>query len=320
MGKEIGIVALGDAKTGKTTFLKQINAKLKPAENNTASYAHSEYQQTKLKLIDTPSVESRDDQYDMFIRQAQIAVVFFDLQNHASFERAKALVLRCQRAKEDISITLYGNTKGKQADAGLLEKAQAFARQQGCKFRLGELKTGKLKESIISHATTLNSTAPAKTAVRRPNNNRLEIAKQRYQHFWRKPSSTCFTFFAKPKKPTSTSDYKVCVRNILADYVKYSCCGSWLSRLSRIFSGHWNRHHITEVTQLIQELDTTAITLNQTLARLNGIQTKLHFNHTGSLAMRISFIKQQLTGVRAVELVNLNDANLNEEPGRFSFY
>lgn len=321
MAKEVGVIALGSAKTGKSTFLRSFKPKSGTiGATNTGTYAHSEHEKTKLKLIDTPSAEGRDDQYDMFIRQAHIAVVFFDLQNKASLERAKALVGRCKRAKDSIAITLYGNTKGKKAKGELLEQARAFAKQQQITFKFGELQQSELHNSIISQASRLNDERPSPRATTTPANTRLKIAKQRYQQFWHKPSSTCFTFFATHQPPTSQPHYKACIRNILADYVKYSCCGSWFSRLSRLFSGHWNRHHITDVTKLIQDIDTGSLDLNGMLKRLNTIQSKPHFNKTGSLAMRISFIKQQLSGITSINSVNTVDNNANHEPATFSFY
>lgn len=77
-------------------------------------------------------------------------------------------------------------------------------------------------------------------------------------------------------------------RALLNDYTKNN------SALSRFFHGHWNRHHISEVTQIVRQIDSGEITEQTLMAALDSVEKnyKGQFNSQGSFARRREFIRE----------------------------
>jgi len=74
-------------------------------------------------------------------------------------------------------------------------------------------------------------------------------------------------------------------RALLDDYTKSD------SALSRFFHGHWNRHHVAEVAEIVKQIDDGEIkTTDELLEVLDSIVPD---NPTGSIARRIKYIKEQ---------------------------
>lgn len=72
-------------------------------------------------------------------------------------------------------------------------------------------------------------------------------------------------------------------RNLLNDYTKN------YSVISRFFHGHWNRHHIKQVSELVKKIDNSEVNnVKELLELLSNIKL---VNDKGSLARRIAFIK-----------------------------
>ncbi|MGL5742764.1 MAG: DUF5617 domain-containing protein [Legionella sp.] len=84
-------------------------------------------------------------------------------------------------------------------------------------------------------------------------------------------------------------------RQLLNDYTKNN------SAISRFFHGHWNRHHVAEVSQLVNKIDKGDIqdvtSLIAELKKINLVNTK------GSLARRIYFLEEQYVQHNDQELV-----------------
>lgn len=92
------------------------------------------------------------------------------------------------------------------------------------------------------------------------------------------------TYMAIWKQPENRSEITR-IKAILRDYTKESSfMGSYLGRL---FSGHWNRHHVEKVSQIIKEKYESADDLLFDLKQLNP-------RAGGSLDRRIHFIDNQI--------------------------
>ncbi|KTD60836.1 DUF5617 domain-containing protein [Legionella shakespearei] len=71
-------------------------------------------------------------------------------------------------------------------------------------------------------------------------------------------------------------------RNILNDYTKNN------SLFSRLIHGHWNRHHVKEVHEIVKDIDAKNIkNMDELVMRLSAIHLE---NPKGSLARRMEFI------------------------------
>lgn len=76
-------------------------------------------------------------------------------------------------------------------------------------------------------------------------------------------------------------------KNLLQDYTKFD------SAVSRFFHGHWNRHHVDEVSAIVKAIDAGTIqTIEQLVRQLK--QDINPENPNGSIAKRISFIETKL--------------------------
>ncbi|MCW8471814.1 DUF5617 domain-containing protein [Fluoribacter gormanii] len=73
-------------------------------------------------------------------------------------------------------------------------------------------------------------------------------------------------------------------QNLLNDYTKNTSCSP---RASLIFTFHWRRHHVDKVNQIVQN----STNIGDLLNKLQEIEMQKDFNHTGSLARRIHYIK-----------------------------
>lgn len=74
------------------------------------------------------------------------------------------------------------------------------------------------------------------------------------------------------------------VQSLLDDYTKHN------SSIVRIFTGHWNRHHVREVNEIVMRIQTGELdTLDNVLHELDKIKL---YNARGSLSRRIGFIQK----------------------------
>lgn len=84
------------------------------------------------------------------------------------------------------------------------------------------------------------------------------------------------------------------IKALLRDYTKEN---SWLgSFLGRMFSGHWNRHHVDKVSRIIH---TSYESVDHLLYDLKLIKPRVG----GSLAARIRFIDAQRDAVRPQDIL-----------------
>lgn len=74
-------------------------------------------------------------------------------------------------------------------------------------------------------------------------------------------------------------------RALLNDYTKSN------SALSRFFHGHWNRHHVQEISNIVSEIDNNTLqNIDQLMDKLKSIKLA---NPVGSLAKRIRYIEEK---------------------------
>lgn len=89
---------------------------------------------------------------------------------------------------------------------------------------------------------------------------------------------------------TNTSSLIHKVKALLSDYTKEQCImGSFIGLL---FSMHWNRHHISRISQLISMKHEHVDDLLFDLAQIKC-------KPSGSLDMRIHFINEQVHNIRS---------------------
>lgn len=81
------------------------------------------------------------------------------------------------------------------------------------------------------------------------------------------------------------------LRNMLNDYTKNN------SKFGRFFTGHWNRHHVSEVNNIVERIDQLSMSYFEAIQALSKIKLK---NTEGSLAHRISFIRESVQDKLAV--------------------
>ncbi len=148
---------------------------------------------------------------------------------------------------------------------------------------------------------------------------RLALATKRYGCFWQVSGR-------KGVKRACNHDegtLKRAIRAILADYSKYSACGSWFSFINRAVTLHLNRHHVKAVSRIISKIDSnTGYSLENILSDLNQISSQPSFNHNGSLSMRITNIKNMLL-TKQIDLTDprlLTDSCAENVPGCFARY
>lgn len=97
-----------------------------------------------------------------------------------------------------------------------------------------------------------------------------------------------YSFYGRFYQPISEEKLKTELekaRNVLNDYTQNN---SWFGR---VFAGYWNRHHVNEVNQLVQQIDDGTIkTVGKLLTELERI---ILVNANGSLAKSIRYIREQ---------------------------
>lgn len=71
------------------------------------------------------------------------------------------------------------------------------------------------------------------------------------------------------------------IRVLLDDYTKGD------SAVGRFFHGHWNRHHVKKVAEIVKKIDAKEITLDEIISQIKAIEPD---NKTGSFAKRKQYI------------------------------
>ncbi|WP_133126845.1 DUF5617 domain-containing protein [Legionella nagasakiensis] len=161
---------------------------------------------------------------------------------------------------------------------------------------------GRLSEHLpeparrIAPAVTGMPIPESKTPSKKPavNKPESEPETEHSQPKTMRPSRTRASFFSHAILSAPASYHRLyqtskdplqSARALLDDYTKGNSW--WL----RFFTGHWNRHHVQEVAQIVKKIDEGRIKDNDTLV---SELDKIHLvNLNGSLARRTLFIKEK---------------------------
>lgn len=135
----------------------------------------------KFEIWDTAGQERYKSLAPMYYRNANAAVVVYDITQEASLERAKSWIKELQRqANQDLVIALAGNKLDLESERKVAkETAQAYATEEGLLFFEVSAKTGQgVKEIFQSIAEKLplesqikSKSQPKSVNLQRPSTN-----------------------------------------------------------------------------------------------------------------------------------------------------
>ncbi|HAT7035107.1 TPA: hypothetical protein JAN62_05705 [Legionella pneumophila] len=164
--------------------------------------------------------------------------------------------------------------------------------------RLTSTRTGQLTPYIGIPARTDNQQARTENqppAPRRPVSATTPRNFVAYHELWRNAFQEIMN---DPRHQLHRDDveYKKihAIRAVLDDYTKGG--DTWWAKFKRIFTFHWNRHHVKVVDEIVKEIDAGNFTTSRALVdRLDNLATSLgsKLNPKGTLKEQIGFIKIQ---------------------------
>lgn len=170
---QIKLVLLGEAAVGKSSMVVRfVNNEFQENKEPTIGAAFLTQKCKfddniiKFEIWDTAGQERFHSLAPMYYRNAQAAVVVYDITKAASLEKAKAWVLELQKqANPNIVIALVGN-KLDLADSSnravTTDEAQTYAKEAGLLFSEASAKTG---ENIVETFTEIAKKIPLDTLL-----------------------------------------------------------------------------------------------------------------------------------------------------------
>lgn len=148
---QVKLVLLGEAAVGKSSLvLRFVNNEF--VENKEPTIGAAFLTQKcklqdkiiKFEIWDTAGQERFHSLAPMYYRNAQAAIVVYDIQKASSLDKAKSWVKELQRqANPNIIIALVGNKVDLGERSVPREEAQAFANEGGLLFTEASAKTGE---------------------------------------------------------------------------------------------------------------------------------------------------------------------------------
>ncbi|KAJ3201157.1 70-kilodalton heat shock protein [Entophlyctis luteolus] len=156
---QVKLVLLGEAAVGKSSLvLRFVNNEFQENKEPTIGAAfltqkcRLEDKIIKFEIWDTAGQERFASLAPMYYRNAQAAVVAYDITKPASLEKAKSWVKELQRqANPNIIIALVGNKLDLAADRAVpTDEAQAYATEQGLLFTEASAKTGEFVMEVFT--------------------------------------------------------------------------------------------------------------------------------------------------------------------------
>ncbi|KAJ3298179.1 Ras- protein Rab-5A [Borealophlyctis nickersoniae] len=148
---QVKLVLLGEAAVGKSSLvLRFVNNEFQENKEPTIGAAFLtqkcklEDKIIKFEIWDTAGQERFHSLAPMYYRNAQAAIVAYDITKPASLDKAKSWVKELQRqANPNIVIALVGNKLDLAASRGVpTEEAQAYAGESGLLFMEASAKSG----------------------------------------------------------------------------------------------------------------------------------------------------------------------------------
>ncbi|KAI9349201.1 ras family-domain-containing protein [Obelidium mucronatum] len=156
---QVKLVLLGEAAVGKSSLvLRFVNNEFQENKEPTIGAAfltqkcRLEDKIIKFEIWDTAGQERFASLAPMYYRNAQAAVVAYDITKQASLEKAKSWVKELQRqANPNIIIALVGNKLDLERERAVpTEEAQAYATEQGLLFTEASAKTGDFVMEVFT--------------------------------------------------------------------------------------------------------------------------------------------------------------------------
>ncbi|KAJ3239728.1 hypothetical protein HDU81_005444 [Chytriomyces hyalinus] len=156
---QVKLVLLGEAAVGKSSLvLRFVNNEFQENKEPTIGAAfltqkcRLEDKIIKFEIWDTAGQERFASLAPMYYRNAQAAVVAYDITKQASLEKAKSWVKELQRqANPNIIIALVGNKLDLEAERTVpFEEAQAYASEQGLLFTEASAKSGEFVMEVFT--------------------------------------------------------------------------------------------------------------------------------------------------------------------------
>ncbi|KAJ3415059.1 Ras- protein Rab-5C [Chytridiales sp. JEL 0842] len=156
---QVKLVLLGEAAVGKSSLvLRFVHNEFQENKEPTIGAAFTtqkcklEDKIIKFEIWDTAGQERFHSLAPMYYRNAQAAIVAYDITKPASLEKAKAWVKELQRqANPNIIIALVGNKLDLAAQRAVpSEEAQAYANETGLLFTEASAKTGEFVMEVFT--------------------------------------------------------------------------------------------------------------------------------------------------------------------------
>ncbi|KAI8897590.1 putative GTP-binding protein ypt5 [Globomyces pollinis-pini] len=166
---QVKLVLLGEAAVGKSSLvLRFVNGEFQDNKEPTIGAAFLtqkcklEDKIIKFEIWDTAGQERFHSLAPMYYRNAQAAVVAYDITKTASLEKAKAWVKELQRqANPNIVIALVGNKLDLASSREVTtEEASTYAKDSGLLFLEASAKTG---DSVVEIFTEIAKKIPLET-------------------------------------------------------------------------------------------------------------------------------------------------------------
>lgn len=156
---QVKLVLLGEAAVGKSSLvLRFVNNEFQENKEPTIGAAFLtqkcklEDKVIKFEIWDTAGQERFHSLAPMYYRNAQAAIVTYDITKPASLDKAKSWVKELQRqANPNIIIALVGNKLDLVASRAVpTEEAQAYANESGLLFMEASAKTGEFVMEVFT--------------------------------------------------------------------------------------------------------------------------------------------------------------------------
>ncbi len=292
------VAVIGLDNTGKTFFCKKLKSNGEPISHEyEPTTGATKYEIRKkmaglaecdIEIYDVAGLPQYSHIIPMFVRQAHIVILFFDLNKPESFKTIEHYLLNPSMfptGKERKPIRLLvGNKQDLQANVSTEEIELLLQQHQDLHYYPVSLKTNQgypalhqaFYESVkrmISRVSEASS--PEQRAHEDMKLDRLIDARSRYQYLW-----------DESKTPIAN------IRRILDDYARSN------STLSLFFSFHYWRSHTARVHAAVLDIDKAEKEgraqsqdfINKIVNELDDVEK----NELGSLARRLAFIKDKI--------------------------
>jgi Rab family protein len=300
--KELNIVIMGAKSVGKSAFVtRMITDQFQPipaADTKRVIISDKTMIQddteVSISFIDLPGGMSQKEKVKQYTSSADIILLFFALDDVSSFTKIEAYLEVLHASSNKPQVVLVGN-KSDLAQQINDEDITALTTRRNLTYFPISIKTREGIPELTNHiALQANKSRCSQRQLAKEafsiSDKVLRRAKEvdiRYQQFW-----------------TQTNDIKN-IRHVLANYAGYLrpslsrfCSPRLIKYLSYFYlalTGHIHRHHLQKVRKIIHDIDHNKLhNTHSIIDRLNDIKaSSTHFNRSGSLSMRMTFIKKR---------------------------